>query len=70
MKGHAFFQGEIITLTKLKKHLIFQNHSANFNQTWHKASFGEGDSSLFEWRATSFSKGIYDNALTKYIVEI
>ena len=27
-------------------HLLLQNHWANFNQTWHKASLGEGDSSL------------------------
>ena len=25
---------------------LLQNHCANFNQTWHKASFGEGDSNL------------------------
>ena len=25
--------------------LLLQNHWANFNQTWHKASLGEGDSS-------------------------
>ena len=24
-------------------HLLLQNHLANFNQTWHKASLGEGD---------------------------
>ena len=29
-------------------HLLLQNHWANFNQTWHKASWGEGDSSLFK----------------------
>ena len=29
-------------------HLLLQNHRANFNQTWHKASLGEGDSSLFK----------------------
>ena len=38
-------------------HLLLQNHWANFNQTWHKASLGEGDSSLFKWRAPPFSKG-------------
>ena len=26
------------------------NHWANFSQTWHKASLGEGNSSLFKWR--------------------
>ena len=29
-------------------HLLLQNHWANFNQTWHKASLGEGDASLFK----------------------
>ena len=27
---------------------LFQNHWANFNQLWHKASLGEGNSSLFK----------------------
>ena len=31
-------------LMKLKN--LFQNHWANFNFTWHKASLDEGDSSL------------------------
>ena len=38
-------------------HLLLQNHWANFNQTWHKVFLGEGDSSLFKWRATPFPKG-------------
>ena len=38
-------------------HLLPQNQWTNFNQTWHKASLGEGDSSLFKWRAQPFSKG-------------
>ena len=38
-------------------HLLLQNHWTNFNQTWHKASLGEGDSSLFKRRAPPFSKG-------------
>ena len=29
-------------------HLLLQNHWANLNQTWHKASLGKGDSSLFK----------------------
>ena len=32
-------------------HLLLQDHWANFNQTWHKVSPGEGDSSMFKWRA-------------------
>ena len=38
-------------------HHLLQNHWVNFNQTWHKASLGKGDSSLFKWRTSSFSKG-------------
>ena len=38
-------------------HLLLQNHWANFNQTWHKASLGEVDSSLYKRRAPPFSKG-------------
>ena len=46
--------------------LLLKNHYANFNQTWHKASLGEGDSSLFKWRAPPFSKGRNsENTLTK-----
>ena len=29
-------------------HVLLQNHWANFNQTWHKTSLGEGNSSLFK----------------------
>ena len=36
--------------------LLLHNHWAKFNQTWHKASLGGGDSNLFKWRATSFYK--------------
>ena len=32
----------------LMKNIFLQNHLAYFNQTWHKASFGEVDSSLFK----------------------
>ena len=31
---------------------LFQNHWANFNQTWHNASLGDEDASLFKWRTT------------------
>ena len=40
---------------------LLQNPLANFNQTWHKASLGEGNSSLFKWRTVQFSK--VDNVL-------
>ena len=36
---------------------FLQNHWGNFNQTWHKTSFGEGDSNFFKWRVLSFFKG-------------
>ena len=32
--------------------LILQNHWFNFNQTWHKTSLGNWNSSLFKWKAT------------------
>ena len=49
---HPFQRGdnyEIVknTLTKLKN-LLLQNHWANFNQTWHKASLFEWDLILFK----------------------
>ena len=31
-----------------------QNHLTNFNQTWHKASFCEGNSNSFKWSVTPF----------------
>ena len=31
--------------------MFFQNHRVNFNQTWHKSSLGEEDSSSLKWRA-------------------
>jgi hypothetical protein len=42
--------------------LLFQNRWASFNQTCHKSSLGEGDLSLFKWRAEPFCKGIYYNS--------
>jgi glucuronate isomerase len=39
------------------KNLLPQNNWANFNQTWHKSSLEEGDSSLFKRLGLSFSKG-------------
>ena len=37
-------------------HLLLQNHWANFNQTWHKAFFGDEDWSLFKWKGPPFSR--------------
>ena len=42
---------------KSLKNLLLQNHMANFNQIWHTASLGGGDSSLLKCSATPFSKG-------------
>ena len=40
-----------------------QNHRANFNQTWHKAFWGNWDSSLFNVRPLSFPRrSIYEIA--------
>ena len=39
------------------KNLLLKNHWANFNQTWHKSSLCEGDSSLFKWKALPFGRG-------------
>ena len=36
-----------------------QEPIGQFNQTWHKAFVGKGDSSLFKCRATPFSRGRY-----------
>ena len=36
---------------------LHQNHWANFNQTCHKTSLVEGDSSLFKWRSRPFPWG-------------
>ena len=62
-KGSRFFpKGDYYEITKIhwRNLKIFLSRRANINQTWHKAStfLGEGDSSLFKWRATPFSKGI------------
>ena len=34
-------------VVKVSQFHLLQNHWANFNQTWHYASFGEGDLNLF-----------------------
>ena len=38
----------VVIVVKNFKHVhLLQNHEANFNQTWHKASLGEGDSNIY-----------------------
>ena len=55
-------------MDEIKKSLD-QNHRAIFNQTWHSAALGEGNSSLFKWRAPPFSQWRWlrnsENTLTK-----
>ena len=36
---------------------LLQNHYANFIQTWHKASLGDGNLSLLKWRTKFFFQG-------------
>ena len=45
----------VINFSHFRLHL--ENHSPNFNQTWHKAFLGEGDMSLLKWKATPIFKG-------------
>ena len=67
-KGDNFEIAEIL-LMKFK-YLFLQYQLSNFNHTWHKASLGKWNSSLFKWRPTSFSKGRLlrnnVNTLTKF----
>ena len=49
--------GVVVVVYLSHVHLLLQNQWVNFNQIWHKASFGEVDPSLFKWKAFPFSKG-------------
>ena len=49
-------RGDNWEITKINWQLL-QNYWANFNQTWHKVSQGEGDSSLFNEGPCPFPKG-------------
>ena len=42
MKFHDLFQGDIITKLHILK-IFFSGTTGYFNQTWHKASLGDGD---------------------------
>ena len=61
MNGPTLFQGKMIKKIRkyIKKlqYLLFQNHWANFNQTWHITFQGEWNYSLFKLSTTTFSKG-------------
>ena len=51
----------LIALVRLSLHKLFylflQNHGANFNQTWHKASLGEGNQVFSNMWAHPFPRG-------------
>ena len=52
---------------KLKAHFhLLQNNSANFNQTWHKASFRKGDSVCWNKEPRPFPRG-YNYEIAKYV---
>ena len=55
--------------TKFKK-ILLRSHWVNFKQTWHKASMGNGDSSLLKWIVPPFSMSRWlrnsKNTLTKF----
>ena len=53
LKAQVSFSDRLLSVVRLTIclshfHLLLQNHWANFNQTWHKASLGEGNSSFFK----------------------
>ena len=50
--------------------LLLQNYWTNFNQTWHRASFFGGDSSLFKWRTTPFFRGDKSEIISFYSKKI
>jgi hypothetical protein len=45
---------------------LFQNQRAKINQTWNILSLGEGNSSLFNKRARSSSKGRCKNRMESF----
>ena len=55
MKGHALLQGERTSKNTLDKSNNLQNRWASFNQTWHKTSMSDGDSSYY----SIFKKSIF-----------
>ena len=46
---------------------LLQNHWANFNQTGHKASLGEADSSFFQIKGHALFQGEIITKKQKYI---
>ena len=68
-RGDNYEIVKIRTLTNLKNHLL-QNHWADFNQTWHKSSFGVGDSSFFQMKGPALFPGELITKLRKYIDKV
>ena len=48
---------EIAKKNNEQKIYLFQNNGANFNKTCHRATLGDGNSSLLKLKALSFFKG-------------
>ena len=44
----VFGVGGVVVVVNFSHFNLLQNHCTDFNQTWHKASLDEGDSSLFK----------------------
>jgi hypothetical protein len=44
------------SVSKFLHFWLLQNHSINFNKTWHKSLLEGGDSKLFKWSGVPFSK--------------
>ena len=47
LKAQVSFSDCLLSVNFSHFELLLQNHWANFNQTWHKASLGKEDSNLF-----------------------
>ena len=68
-KAKIHWQSENVIILKIFKNLLLQNHCANFNQTWYKASLGEGNLILFKWMTIPFYQGEIIKKNQKYIDE-
>ena len=72
MNGNTLFQGEKIPkywkfINDVKKSPFFQRQQANFNKTWHKASFGYGLWGFKYMYLQMKGHGLFQgNILTKY----
>ena len=60
-EGKSFFNWNLSVVCSCKlftfSPFYLQNHLANFNHTWHKASLGESGLSLFKWKVAPFPRG-------------